>query len=121
MPVGDVQVVVTDGFTGNVALKLYEGMGSFFGRKLKWIFSGAGKMGALFSLKKINEFRKQMDYKEVGGSALLGVRKPVIKAHGSSDATAFFNAIRQAKKCIDSNVTGEIENYVAGMTAAAKE
>ncbi|MBQ9808341.1 MAG: phosphate acyltransferase PlsX [Ruminococcus sp.] len=121
MPGGDVQVVVTDGFTGNVALKLYEGMGSFFGRKLKWIFSGAGKMGALFSLKKINEFRKQMDYKEVGGSALLGVRKPVIKAHGSSDATAFFNAIRQAKKCIDSNVTGEIENYVAGMTAAAKE
>ena len=49
------------------------------------------------------------------------MRKPVIKAHGSSDATAFFNAIRQAKKCIDSNVTGEIENYVAGMTAAAKE
>ena len=54
-----------------------------------------------------------MDYKQVGGSALLGVKKPVIKAHGSSDATAFFNAVRQAKKCIETNVTGEIESYVA--------
>ncbi|MBQ6181427.1 MAG: phosphate acyltransferase PlsX [Ruminococcus sp.] len=113
LPLGEVQVVVTDGFTGNVALKLYEGMGSFFGRKMKWFFSGAGKMGALFSLKKISSFRKQMDYKEIGGSALLGARMPVIKAHGSSDATAFFNAVRQAKKCIDSNVTGVIESYAA--------
>lgn len=78
-------------------------------------------MGALFSLKKISVFRKQMDYKEVGGSALLGVRKPVIKAHGSSDATAFFNAVRQAKKCVDSNVTGVIESYTAELSAAGRE
>lgn len=116
MPKGEVQVVVTDGFTGNVALKLYEGMGSFFSHKLKWIFSGIGKAGALFSLGKINALRRQMDYKQVGGSALLGVKKPVIKAHGSSDATAFFNAVRQAKKCVEANVTGEIEKYVAGVS-----
>jgi len=115
MPKGEIQVVVTDGFTGNIALKLYEGMGSFFGKKMKWIFSGAGKIGALFSLGKIKELTRQMDYKEVGGSALLGVKKPVIKAHGSSDATAFFNAIRQAKKIVEGNVTGEIESYVANM------
>lgn len=121
MPKGEVQVVVTDGFTGNVALKLYEGMGSFFSKKLKWIFSGAGKLGALFSLGKINTFKKQMDYKEVGGSALLGVRGPVIKAHGSSDGTAFFNAVRQAKRCVDGNVTGEIEAYVQRMSDDAKE
>lgn len=121
MPKGEVQVVVTDGFTGNIALKLYEGMGSFFSKKIKWIFSGTGKIGALFSLGKIKEFRKQMDYKEVGGSVLLGVRKPVIKAHGSSDSIAFFNAIRQAKQCIDGNVTGEIENYVSKIAAAEKE
>ncbi|MBR3283175.1 MAG: phosphate acyltransferase PlsX [Ruminococcus sp.] len=121
LPLGEAQVVVTDGFTGNVALKLYEGMGAFFGRKLKWIFSGAGKMGAVFSLKKINTFRRQMDYKEVGGSALLGARGPVIKAHGSSDATAFFNAVRQAKKCIDSNVTGVIESYVSEAESAGRE
>ena len=121
MPKGLVQVIVTDGFTGNVVLKLYEGMGAFFAKKLKWIFSGAGKVGAVFSMKKINTFRKQMDYKEVGGSALLGVRKPVIKAHGSSDGTAFFNAVRQAKKCVESNVCSEIEKYVARMTPSEKE
>lgn len=117
MPKGEVQVVVTDGFTGNIALKLYEGMGSFFAKKLKWIFSGTGVLGALFSLGKIKQFKKQMDYKEVGGSALLGVKKPVIKAHGSSDATAFFNAVRQAKKCVETNVTGEIESYVSKLSA----
>lgn len=121
MPRGECQVVVTDGFTGNIALKLYEGMGSFFSKKLKWIFSGAGKIGALFSLGKIKVFKKQMDYKEVGGSALLGVRAPVIKAHGSSDGTAFFNAVRQAKKCVEGNVTGEIEAYVQRMAESVKE
>ncbi len=115
MPKGEVQVVVTDGFTGNIALKLYEGMGSFFSKKLKWIFSGLGKIGAIVALGKIKELRRQMDYKEVGGSALLGVKKPVIKAHGSSDATAFFNAVRQAKKIVDGNVIGEIESYVSRM------
>lgn len=121
MPKGEVQVVVTDGFTGNVALKLYEGMGAFFRDKLKWIFSGPGKAGALLSLGKIKEFRKQMDYKEVGGSALLGVRCPVIKAHGSSDGTAFFNAVRQAEKVVEGNVCGEIESYVAKLSASEGE
>ena len=121
MPKGEVQVVVTDGFTGNIALKLYEGMGSFFSKKLKWFFSGAGKIGALFAMSKINTFRKQMDYKEVGGSALLGVKKPVIKAHGSSDGTAFFNAVRQAKRCVEGNVAGVIENYVSRIGSADEE
>lgn len=121
MPKGECRVIVTDGFTGNIALKLYEGMGSFFGKKLKWIFSGAGKIGAVFSLGKIKDLKKQMDYKEVGGSVLLGARKPVIKAHGSSDATAFFNAVRQAKRCVDGKVTEEIEKYVAKLAENAKE
>lgn len=112
LPKGECQVVVTDGFTGNIVLKLYEGMGSFFSKKMKWIFSGAGALGALFSLGKIKLFKKQMDYRETGGSALMGVKKPVIKAHGSSDAKAFFNAIRQAKKCVDGKVIESIEKYV---------
>ncbi len=121
LPSGEAQVVVTDGFTGNIALKLYEGLGSFFAKKIKWIFSGAGKIGALLSLGKIKTFRKQMDYKEVGGSALLGVKKPVIKAHGSSDGTAFFNAVRQAKRCVEGDVAGVIESYVAQTAASDKE
>lgn len=112
IPKGECQVVVTDGFTGNIVLKLYEGMGSFFSKKMKWLYSGIGTVGALFSLNKIKTFKKQMDYRETGGSALMGVRKPVIKAHGSSDAKAFFNAIRQAQKCVDGNVIKSIENYV---------
>lgn len=121
LPKGECHVVVTDGFTGNIALKLYEGMGSFFSKKMKWIFSGAGTLGALFSLSKIKLLKKQMDYKEVGGSALLGVKKPVIKAHGSSDAKAFYNAVRQATKCVEGNVAGEIEKYVSTMAAVSKE
>ncbi len=113
LPKGECHVVVTDGFTGNIALKLYEGMGSFFAKKLKWIFSGAGTLGAMFSIGKIKQFKKQMDYKEVGGSALLGVKKPVIKAHGSSDGTAFFNAVRQAEKCVSGNMTQAIADYTA--------
>ncbi len=116
LPKGEFDVVVTDGFTGNIVLKLYEGMGSFFAKKMKWIFSGAGVLGALFSMGKIKSFKKQMDYRETGGSALMGVKKPVIKAHGSSDATAFYNAVRQAKQCVDGNVIGAIENYVAAIS-----
>ncbi|MDE6834915.1 MAG: phosphate acyltransferase PlsX [Ruminococcus sp.] len=121
MPKGECHVVVTDGFTGNIALKLYEGMGSLFGKKMKWIYSGIGKVGAIFSLSKIKKFRKQMDYKEVGGSALLGVKKPVIKAHGNSDSIAFFNAIRQAKKCVETDVSGVIEKYAEKTAEISKE
>ncbi len=121
VPEGDCQVVVTDGFTGNIVLKLYEGVASLFGNKVKWLYSGAGKIGALFSLGKIKLFKKQMDYRETGGSVLLGVRKPVIKAHGSSDAYAFFNAIKQAQRCAEENITAAIAEYVGNMPSADKE
>ncbi|MDE6784207.1 MAG: phosphate acyltransferase PlsX [Ruminococcus sp.] len=112
IPKGECQVVVTDGFTGNIVLKLYEGMGSFFSKKIKWLYSGIGAVGAIFSFGKIKAFKAQMDYRETGGSVLMGVRKPVIKAHGSSDAKAFFNAVRQAQKCVDGRITESIEKYV---------
>lgn len=121
IPKGECDVVVTDGFTGNIVLKLYEGMGSFFGKKMKWLYSGAGKIGALFSMGKIKAFSRQMDYRETGGSVLLGVKKPVIKAHGSSDSIAFFHAIEQAQRCIEGNVTAAIEEYVNGMPSDDEE
>ena len=114
IPNGDVDVVVADGYTGNMLLKLYEGMGRFFANKVKEVFSGfIGVLSGLLILKRIKLFRKQMDYKEIGGAVLLGVSKPVIKAHGSSDANAFFNAIRQAKKCVDGDVVGKITDYIS--------
>ena len=102
LPKGDFDVAVSDGFTGNVALKLYEGMGS--------IFSGGilSKLSALMVMGKIKKFKKRMDYTEEGGAVLMGISKPVIKAHGSSDAKAFYNAVRQAKNCVDGGVTETI-------------
>ncbi len=116
LPSGDFDVVVSDGFSGNIALKLYEGMGSFFKNKLKNWFGGlGGKLAAAMILGKIKEFQKSMDYKEEGGAVLMGISCPVIKAHGSSDAKAFFNAVRQAKKCVDGNITATIAQTVAQM------
>jgi len=113
LPKGDFDVAVSDGFTGNVVLKLYEGMGSFFAGSLKGIFDGfLGKLSALLVLGKIKKFKKKMDYKEVGGAVLMGISKPVIKAHGSSDANAFYNAIRQAKKCVDGKVIPTIKESI---------
>ena len=114
MPKGNFDVAGTDGFTGNVALKLYEGMGAFIGNKMKDIFSGGikSKLSALMVLGKIKALRKQMDYTEEGGAVLMGVSKPVIKAHGSSDAKAFYNAIRQAKACVDGGVIEAIEKSI---------
>lgn len=120
LPYGNFDVVVADGFAGNMVLKLYEGMGGFFRDKLKEWFSGvSGTLAALFLLKKIKAFRKLMDYKEEGGGIILGAAYPVIKAHGSSDAKAFFNAIRQAKRCVDGNMIAEIEGTIAQMKGEA--
>lgn len=98
LPTGKADVVVADGYTGNMLLKLYEGMGKFISRELKGMLMNGlnSKLAALLILKKVNAFKKKMDYSEYGGSPLLGTSKPVIKAHGSSDAKAFYNAIRQA-------------------------
>ena len=110
LPMGVADVVVTDGFTGNVALKLYEGMGKFMAHQMKNnLFAGVGgKLAAMIILPKIKALTKKMDYKAVGGAVMLGVQKPVIKAHGSSDGQAFFNAIRQARDCVAGNVVQTI-------------
>ncbi len=112
IPNGECDVIVSDGFTGNIVLKLYEGMGSYFGGTLKDMLMGslAGKIAALLIMKKVKAFKKKMDYSETGGAVLMGIAKPVIKAHGSSNAKAFYNAIRQAKKCVDEHIIGEISS-----------
>lgn len=116
LPSGDFDVVVADGFSGNIALKLYEGMAVFFKGKLKSWFGGfGGKLAAVMIMDKIKAFQKSMDYKEEGGAVLMGISSPVIKAHGSSDAKAFFNAVRQAKRCVDGNIVPTIAQTVQEM------
>lgn len=117
LPKGDCDVVVTDGYTGNIILKLYEGMGKFFSTELKEILLGnlVSKIAALMLIGKVNKFKKKMDYSEYGGAPLLGTAKPVIKAHGSSNARAFYNAIRQACKFTETNVIGEVSESLIKM------
>ncbi len=121
IPSGIADVLVTDGFTGNIVLKLYEGLGKFFASKMKEMFSGAGKIGALFMMDKLSAVKDTFDYKKVGGAVLLGIAKPVIKAHGSSDGEAFFHAIRQAKNCVDGRVCEMITEALAARKAAMNE
>ena len=115
LPTGVADVVVADGYVGNMLLKLYEGMGKFMSRELKGILLDgfSSKLAALLILKKVKAFRKRMDYSEYGGSPLLGTAKPVIKAHGSSDQNAFYNAIRQAVKFTSSGAIAEMEKAIA--------
>lgn len=108
---GNADVIVCDGFVGNVILKTVEGMGSFVGRALKNIFKKniITKLGALLVLPGVNRFKSSMDYREYGGAPLLGVRGTVIKGHGSSDAKAIYSAIGQAVRAVETDVTGEIK------------
>lgn len=117
IPNGVSDVVVTDGYTGNMLLKLYEGLGKFFSGALKEMLldNFKSKIAALLLLKKVKQFRKKMDYSEYGGAPLLGTAKPVIKAHGSSNAKAFYNAIRQAYKFTEEDVVGEVSESLAKM------
>ena len=112
---GGCDVLVTDGFTGNIYLKTVEGMGKFMKLSLKKLFfkNIGTKIAAAFTMKGIKELSNKMDYRETGGSPLLGTSKPVIKAHGSSDARAFKNAVRQAKEFIENNVIEEITSSLS--------
>ena len=115
IPLGACDVVITDGFTGNVVLKMTEGMGKLISINLNNIFrkNFLTKIGALFVMKQLNGFRKKMDYTEHGGAALMGVAKPVIKAHGSSNVKAFMNAIRQARDFSQRDVIKNITESLA--------
>lgn len=108
VPAGNVDVVVCDGFTGNVVLKLTEGVAKMVMGMVKGAFlSGlAGKVAYLLIRGQVANLKKQMDSEEYGGAPFLGARQPVIKAHGSSNARAIHQAIRQAKLCVENDLCG---------------
>ena len=100
---GKVDAIVTDGFTGNVFLKTTEGLGKFVKRTLTESLTQnlISKICTIPCLPAINRFKKTMDYKSYGGALFLGVKKPVVKAHGSSDETLFEFTIKQAEKFVE--------------------
>ena len=109
VPLGAVDVIVCDGFAGNVLLKSIEGTAMFMGSLISKMFKKSilSKLSAALVMKDIKAFKKLLDYREIGGTPFLGIRKPVIKAHGSSDALAFRNAVRQAMETPD--ISKELE------------
>ncbi len=115
MPKGECDAVITDGFTGNIALKLIEGTASTLFKLIKGALykNLFNKLAALVIKEDLYSLKSMMDSSEVGGAPLLGVRKPVIKAHGSSDAKAIKNAIRQA---ITFTENGVIDTISANLT-----
>ena len=107
-------VIVTDGFTGNITLKMLEGMGKFFMSTLKGMYNKnvLTQLSAAVVKDQLRGLKKQFDASEYGGAPLLGLSKPVIKAHGSSDAQAICNAVRQAASFVKTGVIEEISEYV---------
>ncbi|MGL5615681.1 MAG: phosphate acyltransferase PlsX [Sarcina sp.] len=117
VPTGDVDVIVCDGFVGNTILKLYEGSAKTILAMIKEeiMSSIVSKFGAVFLAKSFSNLKKKMDYKEYGGAPFLGVNGICIKAHGSSDAKAFKNAIGQAKKFHDNKLIEKIKNEIESL------
>ena len=117
VPLGAVDVVVCDGFSGNVLLKGIEGTAMFMGSLMSRMFKKniLSKIAALLVMKDIKAFKKMLDYREIGGTQFLGIKKPVIKAHGSSDALAFRNAVRQAEEAAKADFSAELEEQLAKM------
>jgi len=117
IPSGYADVIVCDGFTGNVILKLTEGLASSIFRLLKeeFVKNTFRKIGALLLKSGLKDFKKRFDYTEYGGAPFLGVNGVLIKAHGSSDGNAIKNAVRQAIKFVDNNVIEDIATEITNL------
>ena len=111
---GNVDVVVTDGYTGNMVLKNLEGTAKSIGKMLKETIMSSfkNKLAGAVLKKDLDTFAKKMDYSEYGGSVLLGLDGTVVKAHGSSNAKAFYSAIRQAKIAGEENIVQIMKDTV---------
>ncbi len=117
VPLGEVDVVVCDGFSGNVLIKSIEGTAMFMGSLMKKMFKKSifSKIGYLLCKSGVSELMKMLDYREIGGTQFLGIKKPVIKAHGSSDALAFRNAVKQAMEAAEGDFTAQLEKDLQEM------
>ena len=111
---GAVDVIVCDGYSGNIFLKTMEGTGLYLVRELKGVFTKnlLTKLAAVLVSGGLKQMKKLLSSSEVGGTALVGISKPVIKAHGSSDAYAIKNAVRQAKQYVSSGIIESITENV---------
>ncbi len=120
---GACDVIVSDGYSGNIMLKSIEGTGKLMAKELKAVLmkSAGTKLAALLLKSALAGFKKMLDPNEVGGTALLGISKPVVKAHGSSNEVAFCNAIRQAAEVAQSGIIADIEANIDKMRISRED
>ncbi len=111
---GDVNVIVTDGFTGNIALKTAEGTANFITSELKTALNSSiiGKISSLINLKNLKKFKKKLDPRLYNGAILLGLDKPVIKSHGSTDEIGFANSLKVCEKIITGKLIDKIKKNI---------
>jgi glycerol-3-phosphate acyltransferase PlsX len=123
IPMGGCDVAVTDGFTGNIVLKLVEGLAAFFMGEIKGMLlrDTKSKIAAAILKPGLVEFKRKLDYTETGGAPLMGLCKPVIKAHGSSNAKAYKNAVRQAISFANSGMIQAMEAALSANPVPAAE
>ena len=112
---GDIDVLVSDGYTGNIFLKSVEGTAKVMSKMIKDAFKKnvLTMIGYLFSKKGINEIKEKMDYKNVGGALLMGVNGVVIKAHGSSDVRSFLSALENGYKLVEVDIVNKFKKELA--------
>ncbi len=111
---GNVNVIVTDGFTGNIALKTAEGTANFITSELKFAFNSSilGKISALLNINNLRKFKNKLDPRLYNGAILLGLDKPVIKSHGSTDAVGFANSLKVCEKIIKGKLIDKIKKNI---------
>ena len=120
---GRADVIVADGFSGNIMLKTAEGTIKFLMGNLKTVLtaSAKNKLGAALIKNDLSELKRTLDVKEVGGTPFLGIRKPVVKAHGNSGAKAISSAVRRAIDFVNAGVIADIEQNIQYMKIQASE
>ena len=121
LPFDSCDVLVCDGFTGNISLKIIEGMAKFMGHCIKGIFHAGplAMLGGALTLKQTKALKEQVDPSEYGGAPFLGLAKPVVKAHGSSDAYSFRSAIKQVLKYCQGGTIEKIAAVMANKNSSA--
>ena len=111
---GDVDVIITDGFTGNVALKTAEGTANFITQNFK---KSLNKISLLLSYSSLKKFKEKLDPRKYNGAIFLGLQNPVVKSHGSTDAIGFAHSIKVCSKIVKSNLIKKIESNLITVDA----
>ena len=108
---GDVNVIVSDGFTGNVALKTAEGTANFITSELKKVMTGSliGKISSILNVSNLNKFKKRLDPRLYNGAIFIGLDSPVVKSHGGTDFVGFSNSLNVCYKIVKGNLIDKIK------------